>query len=234
MDGNRPDELLSYARELELRDADVAARIEAAGALLARVDEVRERARRVGHALAELPGEIEHAEEALGAARAREADAVRDLAEAERECERVQGSKRAGEEIRLAAERGRRRAAVAVTDAADAVSRSEERLRQARSDEVALQAETEGLAVEARAVAQDVAELPRLSETGRAAPGTSLEQIDQWGARAHAAIFVVRGSLDAERDRLVHEANAMATAALGEQVAGASVALVRRRLEEEL
>ena len=62
-------------------------------------------------------------------------------------------------------------------------------------------------------------------------PGDSLDEVEEWGARAHSAIFVVRGGLEAERERLVFEANALATAALGEQVAGANVSLVRRRLE---
>ena len=99
---------------------------------------------------------------------------------------------------------------------------------------MALRAEADGLAVEARTVAGEVAGLPRLSESGRTAPGASLEEIEEWGARAHSAIFVVRGGLESERERIVHEASALAASALGEQVAGASVALVRRRLEQEL
>ena len=79
-----------------------------------------------------------------------------------------------------------------------------------------------------------MAGLPRLSESGRKAPGTSLGEIEEWGSRAHSAIFVVRGGLEAERERIVHEATALAEAALGEQVAGSNVALVRRRLEQEL
>jgi len=45
---------------------------------------------------------------------------------------------------------------------------------------------------------------------------------------------VVRGGLEGEREKVVLEANALAAAALGEQAGGASVALVRRRLEESL
>ncbi|RDI75311.1 hypothetical protein Gocc_1109 [Gaiella occulta] len=73
-----------------------------------------------------------------------------------------------------------------------------------------------------------------MSESGRADPGGSLPEVEEWGARAHAALFVVRDGLEAERERIVSEAAALASAVLGEQVAGASVALVRRRLEQVL
>ena len=65
-------------------------------------------------------------------------------------------------------------------------------------------------------------------------PGVSLAEIEEWGARAHAALFLVRGSLEGERERLVLEANGLAAAALGDHAGGSSVALVRRRLEESL
>jgi hypothetical protein len=77
-------------------------------------------------------------------------------------------------------------------------------------DEVALTAEADGLAVEARQVAAEVAEVPRLSDSGARAPGTSLDEIDEWGARAHAALFVVRGGLEGEREKVVLEANVLA------------------------
>ena len=83
-------------------------------------------------------------------------------------------------------------------------------------------------------LASAVAELPRLSDSGRTAPGDALDTIEEWGARAHAALFVVRGGLENERERIVLEASTMAAAALGEQVAGSSVTLVRKRLEESL
>jgi hypothetical protein len=44
----------------------------------------------------------------------------------------------------------------------------------------------------------------------------------------------VRGQREQERERLVREANELGGSALGEQLAGSSVALVRRRLEEAL
>jgi hypothetical protein len=134
----------------------------------------------------------------------------------------------------VAAERALRRASVAAEDAAAAVTRAHDRVGDLHADDAALRAEADGLAVEAAQLAREVAEVPRLSDSGRAAPGSSLAEIEDWAARAHAALFVVRGGLEREREQIVQEANNVAAAALGEQVAGASVALVRRRLEESL
>lgn len=234
MSSDRSAELIAYARGLEQRDADAARRIDDARVLLVRVDDVRGRAESVRLSLEALPAEIVRAEEAVAEAQTREEEARREAGEAERKLEAVRDSKRAGLEVKAAAERAARRANGLVVDAAESVARQEQRRRLFLSDQVRLRAEAEGLAVEARTVARDVAELPRLSESGRTAPGTSLEEVVYWGARAHAAIFVVRGGLESERERIVHEAAALAASALGEQGVGWSVALVRQRLEQEL
>jgi hypothetical protein len=188
----------------------------------------------VREALEEIPAEIAHAEQAEVEARAREQAARRDLDDATQRLEDIVRSRRAGDEAKVAAERAVRRAGVAATDAATTVTRMEERSSNLRTDEVALRAEADGLAVAAAELASEVSDVPRLSDSGRTLPGRTLVEIEEWGARAHAALFVVRGSLESERDRIVLEANGLAAAALGEQVAGTSVALVRRRLEESL
>ncbi len=231
---DRSTELVAYVRELERRDLDLAARIDDVVGLLRQVDDVAGRARGVRGDLEAIPGEIQEAERAERDARAREAEARNELADAEHLLEEAGRSRRAGEEARVAAERAVRRAAVAAEDAGVTVAAMRERLEALVRDEAALQAEGEGLAVEARHVAAEVTTMPRVSESGRSAPGGSLAEIEEWGARAHAALFVVRGGLENERERIVLEANALATAVLGEQVAGSSVALVRRRLEESL
>lgn len=234
MDRERSADLIAYARELEERDADVASRIDRAAELLRRVDDLRAKAGRVEQALAALPDEMSRSEHAIATAREREAQARRDVAEAERRVEEVSRGKRASAEARAEAERALRRATVAVVDAGAAVARQEDRLQALASDEIALRAEAEGLTVGAQVVARDVVGLPRLSESGRTPPGPSLAEIEEWSARTHSAIFVVRGGLEIERERLVHEANVLAAANLGEQGGAASVSLVRRRLEQEL
>jgi len=228
-------DLVSYARELERQDADVAARIASVVGLLGRVDAIRAGARRVLEALDALPAAIAVAEQSERDAVAREVDARAELAEAERRLAEVDGSRRASDEAKTEAARAARRAAVAATDAAETVARMRERVRTLAADAIALEAEADGIAVEAQQVAREVAAVPRLSDSGRAVPdGSSLAEIGEWGARAHAALFVVRGGLEGEREKVVVEAHALAEAALGEQTAGVSVALVRRRLEESL
>jgi len=231
---DRSTELVAHVRELERRDLDLAARIDGVVDLLRRVDDIGGRARRVRGALEAIPAEIGQAERAERDARAREAEMRKELADAERRLEEAASSRRAGEDARMAADRAVRRAAVGAEDAAATVAAMRERLEALVRDEAALQAEGEGLAVEARHVAAEVATTPRVSESGRSAPGSSLDEIEEWGARAHAALFVVRGGLENERERIVLEANTLATAVLGEQVGGSSVALVRKRLEESL
>ena len=234
MGDDRSRDLVGYARELEERDRDAAARIDAVAAVLRIVDELRARATQVMAGLDAIPAEIEHAERDERDARAREADARAELDEAKRRLEDVQRSRRAGAEAREHAERAVRRAAVTAGDAATAVARARERLEAVIRTEAALQAEGEGLAVEARDAAAAVSGLSRVSDSGRSAPGGTVAEIAEWGARVHAALFVVRGGLESERERIVLEANGLAAAAIGDQGGSASVALVRRRLEEAL
>jgi hypothetical protein len=235
MSGNRSAGVVSYARELERQDAEVAARIDSVVGILDRVDAIRAGARRVREALDALPAAIAVAEQSERDAVAREVDARAELAEAEQRRAEVDGSRRASDEAKTEAARAARRAAVAATDAAETVARMRVRVRALAADAVALEGEADGIAVGAQQVAREVAAVPRLSDSGRAAPdGSSLAEIGDWAARAHAALFVVRGGLEGEREKVVVEAHALAEAALGEQTAGVSVALVRRRLEESL
>jgi hypothetical protein len=231
MGDDRAGDVLAHARELERRDSEVAARLDVAARLLQRVDDVRARAGRVRAALAAIPGEIEQVEQAERHAEERAAEARRELSEAEQRLDEIGRSRRAGEAANADAERAVRRAAVAASDAAATVSRMRERLQALAGDETALQAEGAALVSEARDVARAIVDVPRLSDSGRTAPGGSLDEIEEWGARAHAALFVVSGGLENERERIVIEANTLGASVLGEQLAGSNVVLVRKRLE---
>jgi hypothetical protein len=228
----RASDRLELARELDRRDVDVAARLDEVIAVLERVDGARSRAVRVREALAAMPGEIEHAERDERDARARAAELHSELDEADRRFREVNGSRRSTDDARVDAERALSRATVAAGDAESSAQRARERLEQLVREEAAAQTEGEALATEAHEVAAAVAAVPRVSHSGRAVPGASLDEIEEWGARAHAALFVVRGSLEGERERLVVEANALAAATFVDQGGAASVALVRRRIED--
>ena len=220
---------LTLAKELEDADERLAAALAEVAELDADVVAVGTRAAELDRFLAALPDE-----------RSRAAAAVRD---AEGERERRRGElEAAGRELAEAEERGKqerlaaaRRAVVRTRDALASADRRVERAiaaateleRRAREAE----AETPELAQRARDLASRTREVPRISSRAGERPEDGLDGIARWAAGAHAALFVVRGSLEAERERVVREANELGASALGEPVAATSVALVRRRLE---
>ncbi len=226
--------LLALAEELQRRDDALAAGIDAVAGLLGRADRVRDRAVAVLEALSALPGELARNDAAEREARHREEGARRELAEAERSMEEVSRSRRGGDEARAQAQRELTRAREQLKDAGAAVARIAARRQELVDSERVLRAEADGLAVTARDIAAEIRETPRVSESGREQPGADLPGLIEWGARVHAALFVVRGGLESERERIVVEANTLGAAVLGEQLAGSSVALVRRRLELHL
>ena len=65
-------------------------------------------------------------------------------------------------------------------------------------------------------------------------PGETLESVEEWGAHVRSVLFVARGTLEQERERIVVEANALGSAVLGEQLGGSSATLVRQRIEATL
>jgi len=232
MADSRAAEFLQLARDLEQRDFELSARIDGVSMLLREVDGLRERATSVRDGLREIPGEIHQAEVDERDARVREADALEELEVAERAHDETHRSKKASADAKERADRALIRAEVAAADATTAVMRARYRLEDVVREEAVIQSEAEGLEVEARELARTVADEPRLSESGRTAPGSTLAGIEEWAARAHAALFVVRGGLETERERLVVEANALAAVLLGDYGGGASVSLVRQRIEE--
>ena len=87
---------LSYARELERKDEDVAARLDHALNVLRRVDDVRAETVRIKDALAALPLEIEHAEQAEREALERDVEARLEFADAARRLDEASRSRRGG------------------------------------------------------------------------------------------------------------------------------------------
>jgi hypothetical protein len=130
----------------------------------------------------------------------------------------------ADDEARAAAERALARARDHVETAEARVARTMDE-QQAHENEVsAATAELPELA--GRATAAGV------SEAGE--PGDTPRELVDWAARAHATLFVAVGQLDAQRDRIVREANELATMLLGEPTYGASAAQALSRVEESL
>ena len=231
-----PADALAHAAELERRDTEIANEIAVVRDLEERVGAIRGRAGIVGEALERVPLEREdlarrrvEADEAVTAARV----------DVERTESRVasleSGRRRRDDEL----DRARKEAATSRDTLADALAvrgRIDERASGLVEDERALVAEGEALAKAAELVAEGVRDVGRVTESAGRAPGTSLAELDDWGSRVRSALFVVRGTLEAERERVVVEANVLGTSVLGTSVLGeelgaTSVAIVRRRLE---
>ncbi len=230
----RADSLRALAAQLEQRDEVVASQIAVVSGLATRVSAVRARAGAIGERLDALPGELDTVVRAQGEGRTAAEEARGELAEAEQRLQQVESSRRSSAEDHARAQRALQDAREALADAERRVDRLTARHVELRDLEQALQAEAEGLAIEARGIAAGLREAARVADVGASLPGTSLEEIDDWGARARAALFVARGTLETERERIVVEANALGAAVLGEELAGTSVALVRRRVEDAL
>lgn len=234
MGDGRADSLRALAAELEQRDEAVAREIALLVQLAEEAGAVRGRAVEIRDALEALPTEIAAIERAQVDAQLVERGARGELAEAERRREQIVGSRRATEEEKAAARRTAQDAREALADAEHRTARLWAQRTELLEAGEALRAEADGLAVAARSVATALRDAPRLTDAGATDPGTTLEEIDAWGAQARAALFVARGTLETERERIVAEANALGCAVLGEELGGTSVALVRQRVEAAL
>jgi DNA repair exonuclease SbcCD ATPase subunit len=219
-------DLLAYARELEAEDSVLAEAIAEIESLRHEAGELRGRAGHAVEFLALLPearsaaaAAREEAEAELEHRRAEAADAEARLERAEKE------------EAVLAA----RRAVVRTRDLATGAERKVARLR---ADEEALEAEArevEAELPELDRLAGDLAErlggVRRAPETGPLQPGAA--GAAAWAARAEASLFVARGGLETERERVIRQANELAAAALGDPLAASSVSRVREQLERQ-
>ena len=227
-------EHLTHAAELERLDAAVARELETVRALAERVSGLRARAAEIVLALERVPHELQElvprlAEAEMDVSRARSA-----LETAEKRLEELEGARRRREDD---VERARSEVATArevLTDAGHQLERLAALEAGLHAEQRALGAEGEVLVLRAGEVATEIRDVPRVAEGARADPGASVEELEEWGARVRAALFVVHGTLEAERERIVAEANALGASVLGETLGATSVALVRRRIEERI
>ena len=225
-------ELLSDARELERRDSAIARELEALGDVAERVSAVRERASKVRAALTALPGELDELARRLGSARTDAEAAKETLASADERVAALARSRRSKQDDLDRAEREATTARQLLVDAESEVARVGEQIDELRASEPALRKDARTLVHEAEGLAGELAQLPRISESEDLRPGDSLEELEQWGLLARSALLVSRGTLEAEHERLVLEANELAALVLGDSSAGSSVTLVRRRLRK--
>ena len=222
--------LLELAADLERRDVAVATEIDRASTLADGAKEIASRAQAIGALLDNAP--TEHA--AMDRAEA-EALALRSVADADcaAAVAKLEAAGQKGHDV-ADAQRDLGHAQVAARDAAARVDRIIcTRATLVRSERAA-RADISNLIAEAQAIAGQLADLPRVSASGRVSPESTLDGLVEWAARVHAALLVVRGQLDVERDRLVREANELGSVVLGEELAGNSVEQVGRQVRTVL
>ena len=227
-------ELLVLARELERRDVVVADELGAVAALAERAGAVRGEAERVRVALERLPEERESLAGRRQVAEQEHADAMAGLAAARARVAALEASRRRRVEELERAEKEAATAGEAVDDARSRVERLEALETQLLAEEERLGAEGERLGAEADALAGEIRSRASVAESTTREPGAGLAALEEWGSQTRSALFVARGTLEQERERIVVEANALGSAVLGEQLGGSSVTLVRQRLEAAL
>jgi chromosome segregation ATPase len=225
----REDPLLAYARELEEADRALGRATAEVAELQRAIDDLVGRGREIELFLSGLPGRREAAGAGVASAEDELDRRLEELREAEADLTATEG--RRSEEALVAA----RRAVVRARDAVASAERRLDRARDARAqlDHETARAESEVPELErrARTLAERLRTLPRIARDAAEPPQPGLAATLAWGARAAAALFVARGGLDSERERVVREANELGASALGEPLFATSVALVRERLE---
>ena len=211
--------LLDAIRELETRDAVLAAEIDELVQLEREIAHLRDRAAAVRRFVAESPARRPRAETELAdaeAALSRRADAVRTAEDAL--------ARTKNDDARVAAER-------AVATAHESLETAEAHVARARAELDALARETAATEQEAAALAERARALGRRVGID---PDAGADTIEPWGAAARAAVFAQRTHAETERQRLIAEAAELGSAVTGESLAGAGVGAVRARVEAAL
>ena len=227
-------DLLSHARELERRDAAVAGELEAVVALSDAVASLRERIGELQAALSAFPGERERLLAQRGDAEEELARSTAELETAEARLAALESSRRRREDDLQRAAKEAATARDALADAGTHVDRVAESLVQLEASERDVEREEAELAGRTEALAAEIGSLRRVPQSATRAPGRRLDALAEWASHARSSLFVARGVLEQERDRIVTEANSLGSAVLGEQLGGSSAALVRERLEARL
>lgn len=226
MNARVTDGALAYVRELERRDAAIAASLETLGSLRGRTRAIGAEATRLAAVLDRFPHEHEVAHHAVERA---EAEVARSRAELDAAEEQLRRGRRDREARETAVESTRRSAERAEQELASA------RTRSAAVGEAQREAEREVDVVVAAAVAlaHQVASAPRLGSRTPAAPEPGLGGVSDWAARADAALLLARSGLDDEREAVVREANELAESVLGEPPLPGGVRRIREQVEAQ-
>jgi len=208
---------LEEVRRLAAIDAELAARTDRLRELGDEVEAVRARAEATEAFFGGYPEAVERRRTATAEARDDRARREAELAAARAELDAVRK-----EEERASAERAVRRSEDRLAVAEARVARAAEAEADLEREAARLTAEIPELERRAAAVSSQLADLP-------AAPSGPQELVE-WASRARANLFVIARQLDAQRDRVIREANELGSMLLGEPLYGSTTAQVERRI----
>jgi chromosome segregation ATPase len=223
---------LRYIEELDERDVMLAAALDELARLTEDVHSLRLRAAVAASALERLPSELVGAADDVSSAVRALDEAVAALTDARANTTRLEAARRPNRDDLDQARRELNRAEEEAHDATARLDRARARVVALGDEQSAAQTESEGLLGAARSLATRISVAPRVADAGKTEPGASVSELDEWGARARAALFVAHSAFASERERVLLEANALGVAVLGDEVGQVSVASVRRRLEQ--
>jgi len=216
MDSRAVQELYSLAR----RDEELSAAIRRIRQQETVVARTRARSDAIARFLAALPEEesrlrvdIEASEHSL----ARRRDEVTEL-------ERVLDLARSDEE--------RERTEKAIARGRDRVAAAESQLGRARSALDALEQEAAGFPTELARLEDEASELGS-KDSSLPAAGAGPHALSEWASRADAVLFLALSQLLTERDRVIREADELASMLLGEETYGSTIAQTLRRVEAQ-
>jgi chromosome segregation ATPase len=211
------ESLLTFAEELERRDADVARSLDRVELVQASVEELRVRAAETAAFLAELPQALAEREADARAAVEGRGRAQSALREAEQALERA-----AKEELRLQADR-------AVQAARGDLHVAEFWIAQTHAAQEELEREGATRRTEAEQIVQRAYELAAaVRDVPAGAP--SLDGAVEWASRARGALLLEHSQLVGERDEIVREASELLASVSGDPLTSVAVAGVRERL----
>jgi chromosome segregation ATPase len=212
------DRAVSDLRALALADDDLADRAARLRELDAEAAELRAHAEAIDAFFAAYPDEDMRRRAAIADAREEVERRERERAEAEALLARAPDA-----DARAHAERAVARAEDHLEVARGSLARAEGERDELERDAARLPGEVPALEARAQTVADAVPEVPEPEGGPRA--------LVEWASRAHAELFVAARQIDAQRERVIREANELASSILAEPTYGSTAAQALARVE---
>jgi predicted nucleic acid-binding Zn-ribbon protein len=204
-------------RELSIRDTELALEADHLHTLDASVSEIRARSEEIAAFFAHYEETKTRAEDALQEAVATLERFRSEVAEAEADLNA------AGSDD----ERGRRRHRL--DRAQDHIEVAEHAIGERQRERDALDREAETFMAELPALEERAHQLTL--ELSDRVPLPAAGALSEWASHAHAALFVATGQIELQRERVIREANELATSLLGEPTYGLTPAQALARVD---